>query len=1058
MKFKLTSLFFPFGRKLFFNIMKVFIFLCCFTAFSFTPTKLLSQNATISIQSTKTLTVDEVFDLIMSQTNYKFVYEEGIFNDFPKVYVVKGTIKANDLLTTSLSGGNFIFTLSSNNTVLIKKRLFNSSQNQELLTGKVVDSNNLPVPGVSVSINSNERGTTTNFDGIYSVKISVGDKISFSFLGFETQVFVYNNQKQLNVTMKEDIAKLDEVVLVSSGYQKISKERATGAYESLNKDQMDKPASNISERLVGMIAGLQSSVNADGTIDFEIRGQSSLFADQQPLIVLDGFPVEGGFNTINPNDVESVTVLKDAAAASIWGAKSANGVIVVTTKRAKKGKTSVAISSFTRFSNKLDLDYVLARASSAETMEYEQKAFDTNLFGSVFGGPPPNSPNSFGPYSQAFVSMNEARLGRITGAQRDANLARLRGLDNKSQISDLLLQAPITSQYNITISGGNEAMTNNLSLLYEDNKTYFQGDQIKKYLINYNTHAKINKRLDFDFAAMMQYNNSTKNSGIYDPNYGDGDMLSLIKTLAPWDMLVDSNGNPTDMSYLKYYRPNLDAYVPFNDFPYADWSYNPVTEIKNRDLTTEQLNARVQTGLTLEIMKGLTLSSKIQYEMFTTTIENYYSDKTFAVRQFINETSGPEWQTGGKPTQLVPSGSILEQGRNKNTAYNFRNQLNFDRVFAEKHAVNFVGGTELSNRVIETTKNPLALGYNRETLSSSQLLKDINTSSLWDFYPARFASILYDFDVSPIHKFTETTNRFFSVYGNLSYTFDDKYSVSGSYRTDASNIIADDPKFRYNPFWSVGLGWQIGKENFMLGAHWVDRLNLRGTYGSNGNIDRSTSFRPLVSLGTTLDPVTQEDVATISSFGNPTLRWEKTKTLNFGIDFSLLNRKIYGSVDFYDKKGSDLIVDQSISAVNGTRSQKFNNGEIENKGIEVQLGTRMPIKDKLVDFWASWCVPCRKSFPHLKDLYTKYNKEGLEIIGVGTADEEVKWRKAIGEDQTPWKHVYDVGPKRGYGKVSTAYGVPFLPTTFLVDSKGTIILRNPTKDELDKKLTELFGH
>ncbi len=214
---------------------------------------------------------------------------------------------------------------------------------------------------------------------------------------------------------------------------------------------------------------------------------------------------------------------------------------------------------------------------------------------------------------------------------------------------------------------------------------------------------------------------------------------------------------------------------------------------------------------------------------------------------------------------------------------------------------------------------------------------------MWDGYPITWARYFYPINLDPQHYFSYSTDRYFSLYGNLSYTFNDKYTLTGSIRTDASNLITDDPKYRYSPFWSTGFGWQMGKEDFLKGVEWLDRLNLRGTYGYNGNVDKSTSFLPLISVSGTANIYTNETTANVSSFGNPTLRWEKTRSLDIGLDFSVLKSKLHGSIDVYHKKGSDLIVSQSIASMNGTTSQKFNNGEMVNKGIELKIGTSLPL-------------------------------------------------------------------------------------------------------------------
>lgn len=293
--------------------------------------------------------------------------------------------------------------------------------------------------------------------------------------------------------------------------------------------------------MVGAVPGLQSTINADGSMDLEIRGQSSLNADRNPLVVVDGFPVDDGFESIDPNEVESINVLKDAAAASIWGAKAANGVIVVTTKEGKKGKTKVSFSSHLKISPQIDLGYAVNSASPEDIIEYEQRGFDTDFFGGLLSDPPGKTAmDATTPYSQAIVAMNEARLGRISKDERDATLEHLKTLNNRKQIKDHLLQHPITRQVDFSISGGNENMQNRLSLLYEDNKRNFKGDKSNKYQINYKNQIDLTKWLDFDFSGTMQYEDQQNN----------GTDLETIKSLAPWDMLLDDDGNLTDMSYL----------------------------------------------------------------------------------------------------------------------------------------------------------------------------------------------------------------------------------------------------------------------------------------------------------------------------------------------------------------------------------------------------------------------------------------------------------------------------------------------------------------------------
>ncbi|GAB7087170.1 SusC/RagA family TonB-linked outer membrane protein [Marinifilum fragile] len=895
-----------------------------------------SQNVRFDMKLTNK-TLIEVFEEIRNNSEFSFVYDLDDVESITDINVSEKEASVEEILNSCLENTNLTYEVIDK-VVVVKQKPYvapkSEQQEKKTIKGKVTDDQGVPLPGVSVVIKGTNIGVATDIDGNYSLELESGKAVLiFSFVGMLPQEAVYYGQSEQNITLTSDTEQMAEVVV--TGYQTISKERATGAFEKVSISQIEKPSSSISERLVGMMAGVNTTVNADGEVDFEIRGQSSLLADAQPLIVVDGFPIEGNFSSINPNDVASVTVLKDAAAASIWGAKSANGVIVITTKKAKKGKARIEFSSFFKIGNKLDLDYVNPRASSAETIEYEKRGFNSDLFGgAVYWGYPSQSLADVGSgYSQAFVAMNEFKQGRISEAEMNTELTRLAGLNNQSQIKDHLLQNPVTQQYNLSISGGNERMSNILSIMYENNKNYFKENSVDKFMVNFRNKIEVAKWLDFEFGGMLQYNDKTNN----------GVSLGDIINLQPYDMLMDENGNLTDLSHMNYYKPVLDELVPKTAFPNSDWSYNPISEIKQRDFSTKDLNARIQAGLNFKLLEGLSYNTKILYEHFTTDTKKVYDANSFTMRRMVNETS--TWdRNAGVVTPNMPSGGALKQNSATIRNYNFRNQVNFNRTFADKHAINFVAGTEMSSRVYEYKGEPDVIGYDDDKLTVGRLLNDYSSSTkMWNGYPITYARYFYPINLDPQHYFSYSTDRYFSLYGNLSYTFNDKYTLTGSIRTDASNLITDDPKYRYSPFWSTDFGWQMGKEDFLKGVEWLDRLNLRGTYGYNGNVDKSTSFLPLISVSGTANIYTNETTANVSSFGNPTLRWEKTRSLDIGLDFSVLKSKLHGSIDVYHKKGTDLIVSQSIASMNGTTSQKFNNGEMVNKGIELKIGTSLPL-------------------------------------------------------------------------------------------------------------------
>lgn len=937
--------------------------------------KVYSQDGVVSLKM-RDASLAQIFKEITRKTGYDFLYNYDVVRDKGKTNVHVREMNVKQFLEELLVDKNLEYEFRDE-VIVVRNRGEKEmpaapQETRRTVKGTVKDAKGEPIPGASVIVKGTQSGVATDVDGRFEIRVPDQPGLVFvvSFVGMKSKEVAVGKNDVLAVVLEDDNKALDEVVV--TGFQTISKERATGSFDVISTEQLSRPASDLSSRLVGVTAGVQNNIDADGNLTFEIRGQTSLNKDNaRPLIVVDGFPVEGEFSSINPNDVESVTILKDAAAASIWGARSANGVIVVTTKRGKMGEkkgATVEVSAFAKISPKIDLDYYNPLASSAETVEYERKGFSTDFFGGPWAPLDDSYQNAQNGYSQAVVAMNEHRLGYLSSDALEQTLARLSKQNNKEQIKKYLLQNPLTHQYNVNISGATERMNNMLSLMYESDRDGFKENRKDKLMVNYRTNIKLFRWLDFNFSGMVLYNN-IKNSGI---NSTANAAYGSIQGLSPYDMLVDENGNRTKLSG-NFYTPILGRYIPTASFPYSDWSYNPITEIENRDFGRKELNTRVQGGFTVRFLEGLTFDTKFQYEQYRTDVVNMLNEQTYYVRQLINTTSSWD-QSNGKITPNLPKGGIKDQSKTEVRAYNWRNQLNFVRTFADRHAVNVIAGMEVSDRVRETTTYPRTYGYNDETLSVGVFPNGPTGTKNW--MGNSNGTFAYT------NSYGYSTDRYFSLYANAAYTFDEKYTVSGSVRTDASNLITDDPKYRYSPFWSVGLGWQIGKENFMAGADWLDRLNIRATYGYNGNVDKSTSFRPLISVNATQNVYTHDFTATISSFGNPSLRWEKTGTWDVGIDYSVLAGKLYGKIDVYNKMGKDLIASMTIPSVNGTSSQKLNAAKMSNRGIELEIGTRLPIYQKDIVWTGSLNFSYNKN--KIQELY-KATYAAYDLYGGGTS-------------------------------------------------------------------------
>lgn len=861
------------------------------------------------------------------------------------------------------------------------------------VSGKVVDEENEPLPGATVLVKGKgAHGTATDADGNFTLSVnSPSCVLMVTYVGMQPCEMTVTAGKDATIRLENSDNRLNEIVV--TGYQTLSKERATGSFDIIDRKQLDKATGNIASRLMGAAAGLSSTQDLYGNPTFEIRGTSSFSVNSAPLLVVDGFAIEGGFESINPNDVESVTVLKDAAAASIWGAKSANGVIVITTKGGagsgnKNTVVNVDYSGFYKISPKMDLDYALSRTSSNDLIDYEIATFDK--WGSSTWWP--TESDKYWGGSTVYTLLNEHRLGHITEQEMTAGINRLRGIDNTDQIRKHVLQNPMVHQHNIGINVQTERSNTSLSVLYQNSHDHWKGDADNKYMVSVNNRTSVYKWLDFIFNGNFDYTDQKING------------LGSIPSLASYENLYDENGNLNRYWVLsKYY---LDNNVPMENFPYSDWSWNPLDDVQNQNNTATKLNARAQIGLSFKIWQGLTFDSKVQYELIDQHFDTYMTEDSYTVRNTINSTSSWDRATD-RVTANLPVGGILDRSRQKYSVLTVRNQINFNHTFADKHTVAFVGGIETTDRHFQSFGYPRVYGYNDETLTVGTLPGKGSVTN-WE---GSTVNLYTSYGLS--NSFRDTSDRYFSAFGNASYTYDNKYTVSGSYRTDASNLITDDPAYRYAPFWSVGAGWQIGKEQWLRELTWLNRLNVRLTYGYNGNVDKSTTFKPLVTTSASPNVVTGQYTGSIASYGNPTLRWEKTGTWDLGVDFNMFGSKLYGKIDFYNKLSEDLIAAREISAVNGTTSMKLNNGKIQNRGFEVELGSTMNITPDI-----AWTGTLRFSYNKNKVKSLKVAQHyGYNLVGGGSG----AWVE--GEDMnTLW--CYEYGGIMNAGSETSPHYVP----------------------------------
>ena len=745
---------------------------------------------------------------------------------------------------------------------------------QSPITGTVNGEDGKPLYGVTVKVKGTLKAVITDLDGKYSIQAESTDVLEFTFIGLTKQEVKINGREIIDINMGEDVEMLGDVVV--TGFQTISKERATGSFSVVNEKILEKrPVSDISSALKGLAPGLAG----DNFENFKIRGQGSLTGGSKPLIVVDGFPIDGDFSTINPNDIANINILKDASATSIYGARAANGVIVIITKQVKnEGEIKVSYNGFISVSEKYDLDYAANIMNSKEQIERERRFFDLGYYSAL--------PGNQGFWNQVYSPSQdlffEHLAGNITEKERDDELNRLSKYSFIDDYSKYLLRNEFKQQHNITISGKTKSNTFRLSGLYINDLTGYTYNNNDKFIFNISNIYKFNNKLSYEFNTNINYNKSNIN--------GD----SFNSSLSPYQRLLDDKGNYTNMpNSNSYYTPKRELLE--ERMPYKNWRYNILEEANNRNNTSESLAIRIQNKLNYKILNGLNLSAQFQYEKRNNESKSILSEKTFFIRNRVNRFSSNDNGKGGtqyeyKENGFDKGGSLVTVSSNRE-AYNFRTQLDFNKeIFPDHRVVGLMGIELISNSQINLPRREI-LGYDNKTFVGGVFDYTKDVSSFDNSINGRPVS---EYTYS---RFNETRyfNRFFSGYLNLAYSYKNKYNVNTSIRTDASNYVSKSVKDKFSPFWSLGASWNINKESFIKdNINFIDRLILRATYGVVGLPAARDNLSTLTTLeyGQNSEYVNNLNYAGINSYGLNSLDWEKSYTTNIGIDYAIFKNKI----------------------------------------------------------------------------------------------------------------------------------------------------------------------
>lgn len=873
------------------------------------PVNAFAQAVRFTI-SAKQISLTEVFRRMKAQQkNLDFFYSNDEFDAAKKIDINVSNVSLDELMKIVLTN-NYSYQLIDNHLVIKPKssenQLANMKSDSHDVGGVVTDKEGRGIPGVVVKAALAKTATVTDVDGRYVIHVHDADVLVFTFVGFEKQELSVKGKTRLDVLLKEDIAFLNEVVV--TGYQTLKLKNTTGAYAGLNAEEIGRRNNITLDRLLeGTIPGLSVYKNAQGINDFRVRGGSSLRAGTQPLFVVDGF-----VSTIYPdvNEIENITVLKDAAASAIWGSQAANGVVVITTKRGRDSQLQINYAGNVRIANRPDYDQ-LRRADAASVIDYQKEQFDKGyIIAPIFDG-------SKSGYSQSIGIFNDFDRGDISLEERDKRLGVLAGLSNKDQIDNLLLRPAVSQSHYLSFSGGSDKMQYFLSGNYQSNLSGIKGNKSDVVTINSRNNYKLTSFLNLRTDISANYSSGRS---------GYADMQGNIRKLLPYQMLQDGQGNYV-YDYINFNKIENDR---LKGLGYLDNGFNLLEENQNANNTSKGWGLKTRAGADWKIIKGLSLSNDFIYERTTNTIRNLYGEKGYDARTLINRLTSTD--TFNKLLFNIPKGDILDLATSTLNNYAFRNQLNYVNTFSKKHYVNVIAGFDLRKAVTVSDKMR-RLGYNDDLLSFQYIDgKALAAPGIiwWDGSKQTYSQSSYE-SAGPLYD-----TREYSYYSTLAYTYDERYTFSGSYRTDYSNLFGADPKFKRTPLWSIGGKWNISNEHFFQ-SNLISNLDVRATYGLTGNFDRNGTTTTYLVASRLPNVIANDYVARINTPPNPKLRWERSRTLNLGADMGILNSRFSISLDYYRKFSYDLLGSQALDPTVGLTSATINAAEMVNNGIELSL-------------------------------------------------------------------------------------------------------------------------
>lgn len=868
----------------------------------------------------KSVSLRQVFGTINKQTGYTYFWAAKTIDPATKVSLNVTNEPLHQTLGNVLGKLNLDYEIKDKTIVIREKLLAKTIISNEVqkiaVTGQVVDVNGNPLVGASVRVRTDGKGTSTNSTGYFELtQIPQYTELEFSMLGYKS-VIKPATLGMGKIVLEISEGQLDEVnVTVNTGYQKISKERAAGSIAQVTaKDMEGRLQMNLLDRLDGMLPGLnlvrnENSPQTDrNNLGIEIRGRSTINAQGAPLVVVDGMPYEGDLTALNPNDIASVTVLKDASAASIYGVRSSNGVIVISTKIGTPGKTKIDYSNTLSFRGLPSRSY-LNKMTSAELVNFQKEMF-------AFRSGDYNAIDPRKSMNDVYRILYDHKGGVISDEEMERQLDVYRNRDRYSNMGEFLNTTRFDQQHNLSFSGGSDRYTYHYSLNYTEPGDYNKGRATTKGIgFNLRNTFKMNDRLTLRANVLGKNQSREGNIGF---NFYD----HYIGGKASYYLLRNEDGSPAQW-YNNKSQFEIDR---LNSLGLEDETYIPLDQLnfKHEEFYNKYIN--LNFGANYKLAKGLDFDLSYQTERTEGYNGTLSRNQLFDVATMVNDAT--QIDKSGLIKRNVPNGGQFSERRNDINSYTLRGQLNYQNTFADKHEIVAIAGAErrqINDRFTDIYK----YGYDESSLVYKGINEEIfginipNTQALFNSYTLTKREL----------GFQDLIDRFVSFYANGSYTYSRKLTVSGSLRVDQSNLFGTDIKNQYKPLWSLGALYHLPKINW----EGLNKWSVRMTYGVNGNVPKETGPYLISKVSNGLNSYTGEMQAGITTPPNPLLRWERTNVFNLGVDFSLFKNRLGGSVDIYNKKTVDLLGNTSTDPTLGWNSVMMNYGNMQNRGIEIGL-------------------------------------------------------------------------------------------------------------------------